>query len=74
MKNKTTNLAKTTNKLSTLIRPLHVTVNPEFADAAKEAAQQTKDTAVQVAQKTSLLAKLVGRKAGAAIQALKETK
>lgn len=74
--NKTTivNTTTDTNKVPALLRPLNVQVNPEFKDAAINAAQQTKDTTVLVAQKTTALGKLLGRKIQAAVQAAKDAR
>jgi transposase-like protein len=70
--NKTT-IVTTTSKVPALLKPLDVSVNPEFKEAATKAAQQTKDTTVLVAQKIGALGKLLGRKVQAAAQAAKET-
>lgn len=78
MKDNNTTLVKTTSKLSTLLRPLHVTVNPEFAEAAKETAAQTKAAAIVAKDTTVAGTKLGARKISASItaawKALKETK
>lgn len=60
--------------LKKLVKPLHITVEPEFKDAATEVAQKTKAGVVAGTEKTKAFTKLIGRKAGAAIQAMKETK
>lgn len=72
--NTTNNMPASIPAWKRLVRPLNVQVNPEFADAATEVAIATKEAVTLGAEKTGLFAKLMGRKAGAAMAALKETK
>lgn len=74
MKDNKTTIVNTDSKVPAILRPLNIQVNPEFADAATKAAQQTRDTTVLVGQQAVALGRLFGRKIQAAVQAAKEAK